>query len=747
MEILFPIRLKVLLVVLMFQVLPADAEMPRPGSGCQLNGSSDTKSSFRRYRYLLVFIYTIGEINKDPEILPNVTLGYHIFDSFDNVEKSLEGTFSILSGTQQPIPNYSCWKNKNVVGFIGDLSCVSSLSMASVTGIYRYPQISYGTRDPVFNDRTQFPSFYRTVPDELSEIDGFVELIKHFGWTWVGLIVSDVKTSLTAGKYLEKGMKKNGICLAFFIRLEFKSMASTNSIKIRETLLESTANVIVFIVNLISVTFNIFSFVLSEIPGKVWIVSSALLRALAIYPESKIIFNGILSFSIQEGEIPGFREFLHGLQPSQYSGSVLFSNVSQQLSDCELSNTIQTFPSRTGISLPKCTESELFEEYGLSLNNTFNFRISYGVYIAVYTMALALHKLHMEQQLASLSDRREKLQTHFKQWQRPKSQCNEPCMPGSRKSKIDGKLPCCYKYKSDAQTCIRCSKNEKSNKEKNGCIPRNLHFLSYEDLLGATLASFSVICSIKCSVIQGIFIKYCNTPIVRANNRNLSCLLLISLMLCFLCTLLFIGRPTQICCLLQQVIFGIVFTTSISSLLAKTLTVIIVFNATKPGSKLKKYIGTQPPIILVIICSLIEIIISIVWMASNPPFQEADTLSDPDYIILQCNEGSSFFFCCIIGYMGVLALLCFIAAFLAKDFPDRFNEAKNITFSMLVFCSVWVTFVPAYLSSKGSRMVAVEIFAILSSSAGLLACIFIPKCYMIFLKPDMNKKDNIVRKL
>ncbi|XP_031758640.1 vomeronasal type-2 receptor 26-like [Xenopus tropicalis] len=530
MEMIFSIKLKVFLVVLMFQVFSAAAEMPNPSSMCRLSSSSDTKylrtgefivggmfhikdaykplsslrfydkpqhykcsgSSFRQYRYLLVFIHTIEEINKDPEILPNVTLGYHIFDSCDDAQKSLEGTFSILSGTQQLIPNYSCWNNRKVVGFIGDLSSVSSLSMASLTGIYRYPQISYGSRDPVFNDRVQFPSFYRTIPDELSEINGIVELIKHFGWKWVGLIVSD-------------------------------------------------------------------------------------------------------------------------------------------------------------------------DEIGL---------------------------------------------------------------------------------RADAQSCIRCSKDEMSNKEKNGCIPKNINFLSYEDMLGATLSFISVICSIACAVILGIFIKYRETPIVRANNRYLSCLLLISLMLCFLCTLLFIGRPTQICCLLRHVTFGIVFTISVSSVLAKTLTVIIAFNATKPGSKLKKYVGTQLATILVIVCSLGESIISIVWLASNPPFSETDFFSDPYYIILQCNEGSGSFFFCIIEYIGTLALLSFIAAFLAKDFPDRFNEAKNITFSMLGFCSVWGAFVPAYLSSKGSRMVA-----ILSSSAGLLGCIFIPKCYIIFLRPDIyNSKHTIVKK-
>uniref|UniRef100_A0A803JXY7 G-protein coupled receptors family 3 profile domain-containing protein n=1 Tax=Xenopus tropicalis TaxID=8364 RepID=A0A803JXY7_XENTR len=581
-----------------------------------------------------------------------------------------------------------------------------------------------------------------------------MSLIRHFGWKWVGLIISDDFTGHRANERLQNLMNKDGGCLAFLIRLKNWSEIKSSKVHftviyrdIEQTIYKTTASVIILFFNLqYMASLNLF-FAHNKMPKKIWIVSSWIVKELR-YSQMQVTFNGTLALSFQQGEIPGFKQFFYSLNPYTYQRDTLFSEIWEMLFSCRFSDLV---PGKTAKSpLPKCTGNETFDDTVLESYGTFNYRIAYGVYTAVYTMAHTLHELYGTMTRSPKSA--ESLHMYFKQWQFVQYQCSEPCKPGFRKAKVEGVPSCCYTCVlcadgemsniTDAQSCTKCSKYEKSNSGRTSCIPRDINYLSYDDHLGSTLSSISVTFSISCAVILGIFIKYRETPIVRANNRYLSCLLLISLMLCFLCTLLFIGRPTQICCLLRQVTFGIVFTISVSSVLAKTLTVIIAFNATKPGSKLKKYVGTQLAIVLVIVCCLGEIIISIVWLASNPPFPEDDTLSDADTIILLCNEGSGCFFFCIIGYIGTLALLSFIAAFLAKDFPDRFNEAKNITFSMLGFCSVWGAFVPAYLSSKGSRMVAVEIFAILSSSAGLLGCIFIPKCYIIFLRPELNTKAN-----
>eukprot|EP00079_Xenopus_tropicalis_P032622 XP_017946393.1 PREDICTED: vomeronasal type-2 receptor 26-like [Xenopus tropicalis] len=338
----------------------------------------------------------------------------------------------------------------------------------------------------------------------------------------------------------------------------------------------------------------------------------------------------------------------------------------------------------------------------------------------------------------------------------PRSQCSESCLPGYRKAPAPSIHACCYfciqcsegeiSSKTDSENCFRCPDLEFPNKRRNQCIPKKEDFLSYTtDVISIVLSSISVLFLLITFLILGVFIKYRDTPIVRANNRSLSFLLLVSIKLSFLSVFLFLGRPGDITCRLRNITYGIAFSIAVSSLLAKTIMVYIAFKSTKPGSSWEKWMGVKLSRSVVLVFSSIQIIICITWLAISPPFQELDIHTYPGTIIIQCNEGSALGFYSVIGYMGLLAVVSFVLAFLARSLPDSFNEAKYITFSMLLFCSVWITMIPAYLSTKGKNTVCVEIFAIVTSSAGLLGCIFLTKCYIIFFRPEFHVKSHLFR--
>ncbi|XP_075048042.1 vomeronasal type-2 receptor 26-like [Mixophyes fleayi] len=339
----------------------------------------------------------------------------------------------------------------------------------------------------------------------------------------------------------------------------------------------------------------------------------------------------------------------------------------------------------------------------------------------------------------------------------PRSLCSNPCFSGYRKSLETGKLPCCFNCVpcdngeitngSVTEICEKCPDDQWSNPSRDQCIKRPLHFLSYEDNLGRTLAVAATVFSVIATSVLWVFIKHRNTPLVRANNYKLSYALLVSLIICFLLSFLFIGHPKEVTCLTRQTTFGFIFAVAISTVLGKTVTVIIAFNATKPGSRLQKCVGSYMSIWLVILCSLGELVICVTWLLCAPPFVDLDTKTIPGEMIVQCNEGSFVAFYFAISYIGLLAMFSFLIAFVARKLPHNYNEAQYITFSMLVFCSVWMSFIPTYICTNGKYMVAVEIFAILASNGALLGFIFIPKCYIILLKPERNRKGDITVKV
>lgn len=249
-----------------------------------------------------------------------------------------------------------------------------------------------------------------------------------------------------------------------------------------------------------------------------------------------------------------------------------------------------------------------------------------------------------------------------------------------------------------------------------------------KDPLGLTLVCTALCFSFLTTVILGVFVKHQDTPTVKANKWILSYIPLISLTLCFLCSLLFIIYPNTAICILWQITFRIVFAVAVPTVLAKTITVVLEFKVPALGRRMRQCLESGPPNFAISICSLIQMILSGIWFRTSPPFIDKDAHTEPGYITIECLKGSATAFYCVLGYLGCLALWSFNVAFMARNLLD----------TLLVFCRVWVSFLSVYHSTKGKVMAAIEIFSSLASSAGLLGYIFAPRCYIILLRPDRN---------
>lgn len=93
------------------------------------------------FQHFQAMRFALEEINGNPNLLSNITLGFVAFDSCAALRKELEGTLWMLTGQDVPIPNYSCRERPHLAAVLGHTMSSSSILMAQVLGIYRFPQV------------------------------------------------------------------------------------------------------------------------------------------------------------------------------------------------------------------------------------------------------------------------------------------------------------------------------------------------------------------------------------------------------------------------------------------------------------------------------------------------------------------------------------------------------------------------------------------------------------------------------
>ncbi|XP_075433996.1 extracellular calcium-sensing receptor-like [Ascaphus truei] len=796
-----------------------------PQGACQFF-YSDVFQQFQAMRF------TIEEINRRHDLLPNITLGFQIYDSCRVLQRQLDGTLKIITGQNQGIPNFSCREKPLLAAIIGHSTSTFSILMAHIMGVYRYPQISHVSTSSLLSDRTQFPSFFRTVPSDAFQSQGLAQLVLYFGWTWVGLVALGNDYGQQGIQVIKQEILKAGACVAFteFILL---SRLDKNTPHLIRVIKYSTAKVVlVFSTDLDTIPL-LDGMLRQNVTGKIFVASEAwsISKILSVEKYSSIL-SGCIGFAFYSSKIAGFREHLNSVRVFNTTGEIWAKKFWEKAFGCEFLDQRNLNGSLTNLT-KLCTGNEELGSIQNSYNDVSNLRSPYNIYTAIYIIAKALHDLqtcqgwrgpfyngsctdiqnfkpwqllhYIQNVRVRLSNGREiffdrngdppavydivnwqlgadgvmrqikvgsydtaasdgntfNINTSAVMWasgsrQIPQSFCSQSCTSGYRRVLRKGEPVCCFQCvpcpqgeisnQTDSIDCSKCPWDKWPSLQKDSCHPKTIEFLSYEELLGATLAATSLFSSVIPVLIFGLFIRYKNTPIVRANNYTLSCLLLVSLSLCFLCSLTFIGYPHPEKCLLRQAAFGMVFAFCVSCILAKTFMVVFAFMATKPGSRLRKWTSPRVSYMIIVFCSFLQFLVCISWLVLSPPFQENNIQSQPGVIIAECNEGSTTAFWCMLGYLSLLATISFIVAFLARQLPDSFNEAKFITFSMLAFLSVWVSYIPASLSARGKYTVAMEVFAILSSSWALVVCMFVPKCFIILFRPDMNSRERLMGK-
>ncbi|XP_035984762.1 extracellular calcium-sensing receptor-like [Fundulus heteroclitus] len=766
--------------------------------------SNCTSIDLWQFRFAQTMIFAIEEINRKKDLLPNVAIGYRIYDNCASTLSSRSAVMALMNGDEMTLGN-SCSGQSAVHAIIGESESTSTIVLSRITGPFQIPVISHSATCECLSNRKEFPSFFRTIASDRYQSVALAQLVKHFGWTWVGAVNSDSDYGNNGMAIFLSAAQEEGVCVEYtekFDRAEPEKLK-----KVVEVIKKSTAQVIVGFLTHAEMNNLLEQLSLHNITGRQFIGVEAWITADSLVtPTSFSVLGGALGFALQKTNISGLDDFLvRGFWETDFL--------------CNETSTER--------SLKTCKANQDFLKLKHNDDDLTELRYSTNIYKAIYAVAHALHNIlkcsdnqgckspvevkpwevvealkHVnftiknedkvwfdhtgaavaryevvnwqrgaDQSIqfkpvgyydASLpSGKKFVLNTEAIMWpggtkQLPVSVCSESCHPGTYKVLQKGKPVCCFdcipcpvgefSNTTDSVDCKKCPEAYWSNQNRDACLLKNIEFLSFIEVLGKVLVFFTLLGVVLTLIAATLFLINKDTPLVKANNSELSFLLLFSLSLCFLCSLTFIGKPTEWSCMLRHTAFGITFVLCISCILGKTIVVLMAFRATLPGNNVMKWFGPAQQRLTVLFLTFIQVIICILWLTISPPFPVKNMTYYMEKIILECALGSPFGFWAVLGYIGLLALLCFVLAFLARKLPDSFNEGKHITFSMLIFCAVWLTFIPAYVSSPGKFTVAVEIFAILASSYGILFCIFAPKCFILVLKPELNTKKHLLGK-
>ncbi|XP_066486182.1 vomeronasal type-2 receptor 26-like [Tiliqua scincoides] len=360
----------------------------------------------KNYQHVLSLVFAVKEINENPKILPNVSLGFHIHDDYCNARITYQNTFNLLFTMKTIIPNYSCGIQKNVITVIGGLDSETSLHMSNILNIYKIPQITYCFFTPVMNNSIQLPSTYQMVPNEAHQYTGIVQLLLYLQWSWIGILALDDDKGEISVQYLKPLLSQNGICSAFIDRLpaftSIDNMIETSYLSRSQeslSLFLTKSKVKVLVVNAdthIMIMLQYFLYLaqmenMTETTmGKVWVMTAQWDFSSQPYFNTldTEVFHGALSFMVNSNDVFGFQYFLHVLNshwPKEDGFIRLFweqavksllpaSKEAEKMNTCSVGNKLECLP---GIYFEMSMTSQ-----------------SYNIYNAIHVVAHALHDMY-----------------------------------------------------------------------------------------------------------------------------------------------------------------------------------------------------------------------------------------------------------------------------------------------------------------------------------------------------------------
>ncbi|OXB61900.1 hypothetical protein ASZ78_005806 [Callipepla squamata] len=307
----------------------------------------------------------------------------------------------------------------------------------------------------------------------------------------------------------------------------------------------------------------------------------------------------------------------------------------------------------------------------------------------------------------------------------PASVCSLPCKAGERKKTVKG-VPCCwhcercegYHYQVDEFNCELCPINKRPNANRTDCQLIPIIKLEWHSPWAIVPVFIAILGIIATTFVIVTFVRYNDTPIVRASGRELSYVLLTGIFLCYSITFLMIATPDTVICSFRRIFLGLGMCFSYAALLTKTNRIHRIFEQGKKSVTAPKFISPASQLVITFSLISLQLIGVFIWFAIDPPhtivdYGEQRTL-EPENArgVLKCDI-SDLSLICSLGYSILLMVTCTVYAIKTRGVPETFNEAKPIGFTMYTTCIIWLAFIPIFFgTAQSAEKIGVVMFTL-----------------------------------
>ncbi|KAM4738113.1 taste receptor type 1 member 1-like [Anableps anableps] len=290
----------------------------------------------------------------------------------------------------------------------------------------------------------------------------------------------------------------------------------------------------------------------------------------------------------------------------------------------------------------------------------------------------------------------------------------------------------------DAYNCISCKETEWSNAGSTSCNLRLVEYVPFTDSRAILVMVGTFILVGLILAVSALFAVNYNTPVVRSAGGPMCFLILGCLTLCSLSVFFYFDKPTNTSCVLRYFPFLLCYSVCLSCFVVRSFQIVCIFKIAAKFPKLQswwvKYHGQW---LLITGTFSTQALLVLISFSFYPPRPYNETSWYQDQIVLSCDLNLAVASCSFF-ILPLLCCLCFIFAYMGKDLPKNYNEAKAITFCLLLLILTWIVFATEYLLYRGKYIHTLNALAVLSSLYSFLLWYFIPKCYIMLFESHKN---------